>query len=159
DVLFFGEPLVLCLSAALPSPGSYFTVDLCGTPILLTRSTVGRVRALANVCRHRGVRVVDGAGRARRFTCPFHAWVYDLEGQLVLVPVEGAFEGLCREEKGLVELPVAEGYGLVVGRLRPGPPVDIDAYLGLELAQELALLGLADWEIFREPHIHPVQAN
>ena len=41
---------------------------------------------------------------------------------------------MCREEKGLVELPVAEGYGLVVGRLRPGPPVDIDDYLGPDLA-------------------------
>jgi phenylpropionate dioxygenase-like ring-hydroxylating dioxygenase large terminal subunit len=159
DVLFFGEPLVLCLSSALPEPGSYRTVDMCGTPILLTRAADGCVRAMANVCRHRGVRVVDGAGEARRFTCPFHAWVYDLEGRLVGVPVASAFEGLCREEKGLVELPVAEGYGLVIGRLRPGPPVDIDAYLGPELAQELAMLGLADWQIFRDPHVHAVHAN
>ena len=50
--------------------------------------------------------------QARRFTCPFHAWVYDLQGKLVGVPVPSGFEGLCREEKGLVELPVAEGYGL-----------------------------------------------
>src|SRR5262249_30340942 len=131
----------------------------CGTPILLTRASDGRVRALANVCRHCGARLADGAGEARRFTCPFHAWVYDLEGRLAGVPMGSAFDGLCREEKGLVELPVAERYGLVVGRLRPGPPVDIDAYLGPELAQELGLLGLADWETFREPHVHAVDAN
>jgi nitrite reductase/ring-hydroxylating ferredoxin subunit len=159
EVLFRGHPLVLCLSGALPRSGSFRAVDLCGTPVLLTRDAEGKVRALANVCRHRGVRVVDGAGEARRFTCPFHAWVYDLEGRLVGVPVASAFEGMCRDDKGLVELPVAEGYGLIVGRLRPGPPVDIDAFLGPGLADELAMLDFASWEPHGEPHVHPVGAN
>ena len=159
DALFLGQPLVLCLSGALPRPGSYRTVDLCGTPVLVTRAADGRVRAMANVCRHRGVRVVDGAGEARRLTCPFHAWVYDLEGNLVGVPAADNFGELCREEKGLVELPVTEGYGLVVGRLRPGPPVDIDAYLGPDLAAELAMLDFADWEPYTDAHVHRVGAN
>jgi choline monooxygenase len=158
-VLFLGQPLVLCLSGALPGPGSYRTVDLCETPILLTRDANGRVRALANICRHRGVRVVDGAGEARRFTCPFHAWVYDLEGRLAGVPVAGGFAGMPREEKSLVELPVAEGCGLILGRLRPGPPVDVASYLGPVLADELATLDFADWELHREPHVHLVNAN
>jgi phenylpropionate dioxygenase-like ring-hydroxylating dioxygenase large terminal subunit len=157
--LFLDQPLVLCLSGALPGPGTYRTVDLCGTPILLTRDADGRVRSLANVCRHRGVRVVDGAGSGRRFTCPFHAWTYDLEGKLIGFPVADAFEEMCREEKGLVELPVAEGYGLVVGRLRPGPEIDIDAYLGPGLTDELAMLDFADWEPHGEPHVHRVGAN
>jgi choline monooxygenase len=159
DTLFLGHPLVLCLSGALPRPGSYRTVDLCGTPVLVTRAQDGRVRAMANVCRHRGVRVVDGAGDARRFTCPFHAWVYDIEGNLVGVPAATSFGDVCREEKGLVELPVAEGYGLVVGRLRPGPPVDIDAYLGPDLAAELAMLDFASWEPYTDAHLHQVTAN
>lgn len=159
DVLFMDHPLVLCLSGALPGPGTYRAVDLCGTPVLLTRDAGGRVRAMANACRHRGVRVADGCGEARRLTCPFHAWVYDLEGRLVGVPVAEGFEGMCREDKGLVELPVAEGYGLIVGRLRPGPPVDIDAYLGPGLADELAMLDFAGWEPHSEPHVHPVGAN
>ena len=159
EVLFRGHPLVLCLSGALPTPGSYRTVDVCGTPVLLTRDTDGQVRAMLNACRHRGVRVVDGSGSARRFTCPFHAWVYDLEGHLTWVPVPEGFESLCREEKGLVELPVAEGYGLIVGRLRPGPEVDIDDYLGPGLAQELAMLELSDWKPYSDPHVHRVNAN
>jgi len=159
EVLFLGHPLVLCLSGALPGPGSYRAVDLCGTPVLVTRGGDGRVRAMANVCRHRGVRVVDGAGEARRFTCPFHAWVYDLEGHLVGVPAASAFGEVCREEKGLVELPVAEGHGLIVGRLRPGPPVDVDAYLGPDLAHELAMLDFAAWEPYTDAHVHRVTAN
>src|SRR5690606_22023755 len=60
---------------------------------------------------------------------------------------------------GLVELPVAEGYGLVVGRLRPGPPIDVDEPLGPDLAAELALLDFASWPRFSEPHVHRVPAN
>ena len=159
EVLFRDRPLVFCLSGALPWPGTFRAVDLCGTPILLTRDADGRVRALANVCRHRGVRVADGAGRAQKLTCPFHAWTYDLTGRLVAVPTEKAFEGMCRERKGLVELPVAEGHGLIVGRLRPGPAVNIEDYLSPELADELALLEFADWEPQSEPHVHRVGAN
>jgi len=159
EVLFRDHPLVFCLSGALPRPGTYLAIEMLGIPLLITRDSNGRVHALANMCRHRGVRVVDGHGEARRFTCPFHAWVYDLEGHLVGVPVAEGFDGMCREEKGLIELPVAEGYGLVVGRLRPGPPVDVDSYLGPGLVEELSLLEFADWELVGDPHKHQVNAN
>ncbi|RAY12642.1 (2Fe-2S)-binding protein [Actinomadura craniellae] len=159
EVLFRDQPLVLCLSGALPGPETYRTVDLLGTPILLTRDAGGKVRALANACRHRGVRVVDGAGTAKRLTCPFHAWTYELSGELTHVPTEDAFTGMCKEDKGLVELPVAEGYGLIIGRLRPGPPLDVDDYLGPGLTDELAMFDFADWAPHGEPHVHPVQAN
>jgi nitrite reductase/ring-hydroxylating ferredoxin subunit len=159
QVLFHDRPLVLCLSGALPRPGSYLAIEMLGVPLLLTRDSDGRVHAFANMCRHRGVRVVDGQGEARRFTCPFHAWVYDLQGKLVGVPVAEGFEGMCRDDKGLVELPAAEGYGLVVGRVRPGPAVDIEQYLGPALTDELSLLDFADWEFVGEPHKHAVNAN
>jgi choline monooxygenase len=157
--LFLDHPLVLCLSGALPRPGSYLAVDLCATPVLVARGSDGRVRAFVNACRHRGVRIMDGSGDARRFTCPFHAWSYDTGGRLVGMPVADAFEGLCREDKGLVELPVDEGYGLVIGRLRPGPAVDVDEYLGPDLAHELGLLDFGAWEPFNPLHVHPVGAN
>lgn len=159
EVLFRDQALVLSLSGALPRPGTYRTVDLCGTPILLTRDAGGKVRALLNACRHRGVRVVDGAGEGMRFTCPFHAWTYDIEGKLKRIQAPTSFGDVCREDKGLVELPVAEGYGLIVGRLEPGPAVDIDDYLGPGLADELAMLDFADWEPHGEPHVHRVNAN
>lgn len=157
--LFHARPLVLCLSGALPRPNTYKTVDICGTPVLVTRDGEGKVRALANACRHRGVRVADGCGEARRLTCPFHAWAYDLAGRLVGVPTAEGFDGMCRDDKGLVPLPLAEGYGLVVGRLRPGDPIEVDDYLGPELAEELALVDFGDWQPYGETHAHPVGAN
>lgn len=159
EVLFRGYPLVLALSGALPAPGTYFTTDLCETPILLVRDDAGRVRSFLNGCRHRGVRLCDGSGGARKLTCPFHAWTYSLDGSLFRVPVAEGFEGMDFAAKGLVELPVAEGYGLIVGRLRPGPEIDIDEYLGPDLAGELALLDFADWTVHGAPHVHPVAAN
>jgi len=159
EVLFHGRPLVFCLSGALPAPRTYRTVDLLGTPILLTRDGGGKVRALLNACRHRGVRVADGAGEGTRFTCPFHAWTYNAKGDLLRMPVARAFDGMCKEDKGLVELPVAEGYGLIVGRLRPGPVPDLDDFLGPGLTDELAMFDFADWRVHGEPHVHRVQAN
>lgn len=159
EALFLDRPLVFALSGALPGPRTYRTVDLCGTPILLTRDADGKVHALVNACRHRGVRVADGAGEALRFTCPFHAWTYGLKGDLLRMPVARAFEGMCKEDKGLVELPVAEGYGLIVGRLRPGPVPDLDAFLGPGLADELAMFDFAGWKPHGEPHVHKVGAN
>jgi choline monooxygenase len=159
ESLFRGQPLVLCLSGALPGPETYRTVDICGTPVLLARDADGKVRSFANICRHRGVRVADGGGTAKKFTCPFHAWTYSLDGSLFKVPTGEAFEGMGFEQKGLVELPVAEGYGLIVGRLRPGPAVDIDDYLGPGLLDEFAMLDFANWAPYSEPHVHAVGAN
>ena len=159
NVLFLNQPLVLCMSGALPQPNTYLAIELCDTPLLLTRDADGKVHALLNSCRHRGARVADGCGEAKRFTCPFHAWTYNAAGELVGMPVANAFEGMSRKDKGLIELPVDEGYGLIVGRLRPGAAVDIDDYLGPALAQELALLDVSKWQPFSEPHAHPVAAN
>ncbi len=158
-VLFLDRPLVLCLSGSLPEPGSYLAINVCDMPILLTRDAGGRAHAFANACRHRGVQLVEGAGQAKKFTCPFHAWVYDLGGHLVRTPVPEGFEGMCRDEMGLIELPAAEGYGLIIGRLRPGAAVDVDAYLGPGLAGELAVLNFAGWPVFGQTHVHDVNAN
>jgi choline monooxygenase len=164
EVLFYGRPLVLALSGALPGPETYRTVDLLGTPILLVRDEAGKVRSFANACRHRGVRVADGGGTAKKFTCPFHAWTYNLDGSLFRIPVPEGFEGLDLSCRGLIELPVTEGYGLIVGRLRPqpentGPEIDIDGYLEPGLIDELAMLDFADWLPHGEPHVHKVEAN
>lgn len=157
--LFFGQPLVLCLSGALPRPGTYLALDLCGVPVLVTRDGHGAPHAFLNACRHRGVRIADGAGEARRITCPFHAWTYDVSGALVGVPRSEGFPTVARGTTRLVELPVAEGHGLVVGRLRPGPPIDIGEFLGPELAEELDMLGFAHWQPHGALHVHRVAAN
>jgi len=67
------------------APGDFFTIDICGESLIVVRAQDGRVRALHNVCRHRGSRVcTEAAGHARGgvFVCPYHAWTYGLDGGL-----------------------------------------------------------------------------
>jgi phenylpropionate dioxygenase-like ring-hydroxylating dioxygenase large terminal subunit len=68
-----------------PTAGDFFTVDIFGESLIIVRAQDERVRALLNVCRHRGSRVcTEGAGHARGgvFVCPYHAWTYNLDGTL-----------------------------------------------------------------------------
>ena len=75
------KSLLACLSGRLPGPGSYLAEDLAGVPVLLMRGEDGVARAFLNSCRHRGVRLLDGAGRVRRaFACPYHGWAYGADG-------------------------------------------------------------------------------
>ena len=66
----------------LKTPGDFRALDIVGHAILLVRGKDGVLRAFANSCRHRGARVAEGSGNVRSFKCPFHAWVYDMDGSL-----------------------------------------------------------------------------
>jgi len=66
-----------------PEPGDYRATELVGEPILLMRNAEGRIKAMANVCRHRAMPLLDGSGNCKRITCSYHAWTYDLDGNLL----------------------------------------------------------------------------
>src|SRR5262249_22710100 len=60
-----------------------FTCPIANESVIITRTADGEVRAMMNVCRHRGSRVCLGEeGHANRLVCPYHAWVYNLDGSL-----------------------------------------------------------------------------
>jgi phenylpropionate dioxygenase-like ring-hydroxylating dioxygenase large terminal subunit len=66
--------------------GDFFTARLGRIPIVVTHAEDGELRAFANVCRHRGSVVVEGAGNRRTLQCPYHAWTYGLDGKLRSAP-------------------------------------------------------------------------
>ncbi|MEM7223344.1 MAG: aromatic ring-hydroxylating dioxygenase subunit alpha [Pseudomonadota bacterium] len=74
----------LCLGRAdeLPEAGDYRAFELIGEPLILLRDESGTLRVFANICRHRLSRLLNGTGRVKRIVCPYHAWTYDLTGQL-----------------------------------------------------------------------------
>jgi nitrite reductase/ring-hydroxylating ferredoxin subunit len=156
---FFREmPLVACLSADLPEPGSYRTFDDAGVPMLLTRGKDGHVRAFLNICPHRASRIVrDERGKASRFTCRFHGWTFDNAGKAIGIPEESRFCGQIDTQKHLVSCPAEERYGLVFVMAKPDATMDLDAHLG-ELARDLAALGLETAEIVHADAL-PVEAN
>ena len=129
---FFG------LSCRLPSPGSYFTDDETGIPVLFVRGEDGRVRAFLNVCRHRGSRVASGEGAGRRtYSCPYHGWTYDCRGRLAGVPERESFTGVDLSARHLVELPALECGGMLWAALDASAALDPDRFLA-GLAPELA---------------------
>jgi phenylpropionate dioxygenase-like ring-hydroxylating dioxygenase large terminal subunit len=137
------DPLPLAMSCELPEPGSYKATEVAGTPVLITRDAAGQVHASINVCRHRGAELVpEGLGKARRFTCPYHAWSYDLAGCLLGVTAESTFGSVDRGAMSLLQLPVAERAGLIFVSLDPAATIDLDTWLGPELTTLLEALAL-----------------
>ena len=106
-------PVPYCPSAALPDKGSYIARKAAGTPLLVSRGLDGMVRAFINACRHRGMQVAQGSGCSRAFICPYHAWTYNLEGNLRHIPGQEGFPGVNPEEHGLVEVSAREKGGIV----------------------------------------------
>ncbi|MGB0508347.1 MAG: aromatic ring-hydroxylating oxygenase subunit alpha, partial [Pikeienuella sp.] len=70
----------------IANPGDYRTVDIADHPVILIRDKDGTANALANTCRHRGARLLDGEGNTKGIRCPFHAWAYRLNGELIATP-------------------------------------------------------------------------
>ena len=64
------------------NPGDYMALDVAGEPIVMVRDKKSELRVLSNVCRHRWMKVCDGAGNKTSFVCPYHAWTYELDGRL-----------------------------------------------------------------------------
>jgi phenylpropionate dioxygenase-like ring-hydroxylating dioxygenase large terminal subunit len=106
-------PIPFCPSAALPEKGSYIARKSAGTPLVVARGKDGKVRAFINACRHRGMQIASGTGRASGFVCPYHAWFYGLDGSLKFIPGEEGFPGLVIEDHSLVEVSAMEKGGLV----------------------------------------------
>jgi len=145
EVLFRQYPLVVGFSSQLPKPGDFLTEDFTPVPIVVVRSAAGELRAFANICRHRGAKLVTGCGGGlSRFNCPYHGWSYDGEGRLRVIPDEYGFAGLDRQAHALIALPVAEKYGLIWVQPTPGLPLQIDDLLS-GLGEDLDSYGVASF--------------
>jgi phenylpropionate dioxygenase-like ring-hydroxylating dioxygenase large terminal subunit len=109
--------------ADIPRPGDYLTLDLAGERALVVRGSDGVVRGFHNICRHRGSRVVaDERGHCRNaLVCPFHGWVYNLDGTLRGAARPRSFPELDKAGFGLKPLDLEVWMGLVFIRFSPGP--------------------------------------
>jgi phenylpropionate dioxygenase-like ring-hydroxylating dioxygenase large terminal subunit len=124
---FEGSWVCLGRSTDVPEPGDRRAVDIGSEGVVLVRDEAGELRGFSNVCRHRGHQVVepDGATNAPVIRCPYHAWVYGLDGRL-----KGAadFADVPSFEVGqyrLAPVRVAEWHGWVfVNASGDAPPFD-----------------------------------
>jgi phenylpropionate dioxygenase-like ring-hydroxylating dioxygenase large terminal subunit len=84
--IFDRDWLALGHHSNIPDPGDYFSIEVNGEPLLVVRGKDDQIRVLSAVCRHRGHVLGEAQGKATSFTCPFHAWTYDLNGTLISAP-------------------------------------------------------------------------
>ncbi|MBL8584241.1 MAG: aromatic ring-hydroxylating dioxygenase subunit alpha [Rhizobiaceae bacterium] len=107
----------------VPNEGDYLTMDVVGERALVVRGKDGIVRAFHNLCRHRGSRVVgDEKGTCKNaLVCPFHGWVYNLDGTLRGAARPRSFPELDKTEFGLMPLDLEIWMGLIFIRFRKGP--------------------------------------
>jgi len=70
-------------ASALPRRGDYFLLEISLESVIVVRGEDDQLRALVNVCRHRGSRVCRESGNASSFACPYHGWTYGLDGRLL----------------------------------------------------------------------------
>lgn len=70
-------------SSEIPKVGDYFLFEFSGESVIIIRNSENKINALLNVCRHRGSKIcLENTGCAKKLVCRYHAWVYELNGDL-----------------------------------------------------------------------------
>jgi nitrite reductase/ring-hydroxylating ferredoxin subunit len=149
ETVFRRLPVPVTLSARLAEPGMVLAHDGYGVPLVLTRDKDGQVRAFLNACQHKGSKVVETCEphKAGRLVCPYHAWTYKLDGQLMGVPRQETFAGLDKSTRPLAQLPCKESGGLIWVILDRHAPADFSS-LSDQLAVDFTAMGIPDAHVY-----------
>lgn len=108
-----------CHASAVPNPGDYLAFDVAGESLFAIRGRDNAIRVFYNVCQHRAHQLVTGSGTTRVVVCPYHAWTYELTGQLRGGPNISAVEGFDKSSICLTEVRAEEFLGFVFVNLDP----------------------------------------
>ena len=118
-------------ASELKNPGDFRTRSIAGRPIIFCRDRQSAVRALFNVCRHRGALVCrEREGNTRQFQCIYHGWTYNTDGSIKGIPGDDAYPpGFDKQGKGLVAVPRLEHYKDFYFANLDADAVDLATYL------------------------------
>jgi phenylpropionate dioxygenase-like ring-hydroxylating dioxygenase large terminal subunit len=135
----------VCLEADIPNKGDYRTNQVGAMPVIVVRGADGSINCFENRCAHRGALIAfdDGGNVQNNFKCIYHAWSYDLAGNLRGIAFERGINGLGgmpkdfqREDFGPRKLRTTTLCGLVFATLSPDTP-PIEDYIGSEVLGRL----------------------
>ena len=123
----------LCLEAEVAKPGDFRTSFVGDAPVIVTRDADGEIYAFENRCAHRGALIcLDDHGADKKdFSCVYHAWTYDLKGNLIGVAFKDGIKGkggmppsFRMEDHAPRKLRIALVHGLVFGSFSEEVPAD-----------------------------------
>ncbi len=146
----------------VPNRGDFHALTFMNIPLLLARGSDDKVRVFANTCRHRGALVATGEGNCKSFRCPYHAWVYALEGDLMGAPNYKDADGkpliddTNKREFGLIEFPSEDWGGFIFVKFKQSPG-SLAEHLG-DLPERLASHRLEDMVCVRRK-VYDLDAN
>lgn len=155
DAVWRTQWIAIGFAGDVPRKGTVFPVDIAGMPLVMVRGRDDQVRVFHNVCRHRGMKLVDQPGRTGSvIRCPYHAWCYKLDGRLDQTPHVGgvgvnSHASVQSDELGLVEVRSAVWHGVVMCDLSGRAP-DIEEALADVTAR---------WPEFAEAEFHVAGAD
>ena len=155
-IIFDKMPLLLAPSALLPDDNTAVAHDGYGVPLIISRDGDGRIHVLANVCRHRGTRLIesDQIVSSKRIVCPYHAWTYGSDGKLMAIPRADCFPGIDKADRPLMRFPAVESGGFIWFS-RDG---DADFSDVLALAEDMDAFGMSGLHLYRR-RTHEVASN
>jgi phenylpropionate dioxygenase-like ring-hydroxylating dioxygenase large terminal subunit len=132
--------LIVARSSEILSAGDWKLYEGHGESVIATRQPDGSVAAFHNVCMHRGVRLTHGetSGCARRFTCPYHGWVYDTKGALVGLPDREDFASELVAAQAMPAIAAQEWAGFVWINLAGPEAPTLEQWTGPEIPADLA---------------------
>jgi glycine betaine catabolism A len=163
------------------APGTYLLARVAAEGVIVVRGRDGVVRAFHNVCRHRGSTLLDepadgaGSGKLVRIQCPYHAWIYDLDGSLSRAPHTDEIEDFAAADNGLFPIRLETWAGFLFVNLDSNAeplvdyladlPAAVDRYpvTGLRRARRIEYDVHANWKVIGEnysecyhcPGVHP----
>ncbi|GAA5165271.1 Rieske 2Fe-2S domain-containing protein [Pseudonocardia eucalypti] len=134
----------VCLESEVDAPGRFRASFLGDLPVIVARDHDGELYGFENRCAHRGALLaLDDRGTAKDFTCVYHAWSYNLRGELTGVAFQDGIKGqggmpagFCRSDHGPRRLRLAVVHGLVFASLSEDVD-DVEDYLGEEISDRI----------------------
>ena len=119
SAIFAKHWIWVCHVEKVRANGAYTTAVVAGRPVAIVRDQAGQLRAFYNVCKHRAHELLQGDGETTRIMCPYHAWVYDLTGQLRRAPETENLENFETNDICLDTVQVEEFCGFIYVNLDP----------------------------------------
>ncbi|GGK72396.1 aromatic ring-hydroxylating oxygenase subunit alpha [Amphritea balenae] len=151
--VFLNDWVFACAEAQLSQSGDYYAFEIAREPLVIIRGKDGALRALSNICRHRGTPLLDpGFGQiGKNIVCPYHAWTFDDTGAFKGAPLTGEIK-VDKEKHCLPEFAIASWNGLIFVNLSDAPRPFSEKVEGLD-----SYLSLFDLQRFKQPYQMPTE--